>query len=365
MKLLLRNLFLIILAGILFLGNLTVYEALVLAFGLQTGQTHLILAVALGLLSVSFIVSLVIGRKYYNTLTRAFYWFSNIWIGIFSYFFITSLVYAVVALLYPPFVALGPWLFLASVLISLYGFIHAQQLVTKPVTVTLPHLPSQWKGRKLVWISDIHIGPLYGAAFAEKIVKHITSLAPDMIFVGGDLYDGTNAPDMTKLSAPLAKLSAPFGVYFITGNHEEYGDLKEFLSIVTTAGMRVLKDELVIVDGLQLIGVDYRTTAEANAFKEVLAKLPIDSQQASILLKHEPKDLQVAAEAGISFQISGHTHNAQLWPLTYIADMVHKGYAYGLKRFDTLQVYTSSGTGTWGPPMRVGTDGEIVLITLQ
>ena len=96
-----------------------------------------------------------------------------------------------------------------------------------------------------------------------------------------------------------------------------------------------------------------------------LSRLAIDPRKPSILLKHEPRDLDVAEAAGISLQISGHTHKAQMWPLVYVAQRSYKGFAYGLKRLGRMQVYTSSGVGSWGPPMRVGTDGEIVVITLQ
>jgi predicted MPP superfamily phosphohydrolase len=129
--------------------------------------------------------------------------------------------------------------------------------------------------------------------------------------------------------------------------------------------MRVLQDEMVEIDGLQLIGVDYHNASNATRFKDLLSKLAINPIKASILLKHEPKDLNIAQAAGISFQISGHTHDAQMWPLNYIGQFVHSGFAYGFKRFKDMQVYTSSGTGTWGPPMRVGTDSEIVFLTFE
>ena len=177
------------------------------------------------------------------------------------------------------------------------------------------------------------------------------------------MYDGTGAPDIAELTAPLALFSAPLGTYFITGNHEEFGDNNRFIAAVTSAGTQVLQDTMVEIDGLQLIGVDYHTSSDTGRFRNILSKLAIDTKRVSILLKHEPKDLDVSKAAGISFQISGHTHRAQLWPLGYLAQLVYRGFAYGLKNFGGMQVYTGSGTGTWGPPMRVGTNSEIVLFT--
>jgi predicted MPP superfamily phosphohydrolase len=114
---------------------------------------------------------------------------------------------------------------------------------------------------------------------------------------------------------------------------------------------------------LQIVGVDWAQAANTERFRMILASIAIDREHPSILLKHEPKDLDVASERGISLQISGHTHRAQQWPLEYVARRVYNGYSYGLKNYREMLVYISSGAGTWGPPMRVGTDCEVVVFT--
>ncbi|MHB1163148.1 MAG: metallophosphoesterase [Minisyncoccota bacterium] len=356
-----RVVFLFIVIGILSLGTFVVYEGLALAF--HTEGTAL--AIALGFLTLSFVASTILGNYYYNAFTRAYYLLSAVWIGFFTYAFLISILFALVVAVSASLVPIGSVLYGITLLVSMYGVLHARILVTKEVTIILPQLPSSWKGRKAVWISDVHFGQIYGSPHAEKIATHIETIAPDIIFVGGDLFDGTGAPDVQKQVAPFARLSAPFGVYFITGNHEEYGDLGTFLSAVEKAGMRILKDELIELDGLQLIGVDYQSTSSTLGFEKVLSKLKINRDRPSILLKHGPEDLHVANAAGISLQISGHTHNGQMWPLGFVAAMVHNGFSYGLKSFKNIQIFTSSGAGTWGPPMRVGTDSEIVLCTFK
>ena len=100
-------------------------------------------------------------------------------------------------------------------------------------------------------------------------------------------------------------------------------------------------------------------------FKNVLGGLSFDPRRPSVLLKHEPKDIHIAEEAGISFQISGHTHKAQIWPFNYVTSIIYKRFAYGLQKFKKMQVYTSSGIGTWGPPMRLGSDSEIVIFSFE
>ena len=246
-------------------------------------------------------------------------------------------------------------------MISVYGIFHAKNISVVEIQVPMRHLPLKWKNRKAIWISDLHLGQIHSASFTRKIVKKINTLSYDIIFIGGDLYDGTSAPDIHELIAPLKELSAPQGIYFITGNHEEFGDSGKFISAVKSIGIEILQDRMINVDGLQLIGVDYLTASNRDQFKKILSGLPIDTNKFSILLKHEPKDLDVALDAGISLQISGHTHRAQLWPLGYLANFIYKGFAYGLKTLGDMQIYTSSGVGTWGPPMRVGTNSEIVV----
>jgi len=186
-------------------------------------------------------------------------------------------------------------------------------------------------------------------------------LHPDIIFIGGDLYDGV-AGDLDKLAEPFGKLSAPEGVYFITGNHEEFTASTKFADAVKRAGIKELDNEMVNLDGLQIIGLNYRDNTNAQNYKNIMQGLGINRDQPSILLKHSPFDPQIAQAAGVDLQLSGHTHCGQIWPVGLISNLVFQGYACGLKQFDNLTIYISSGTGTWGPPMRVGTIPEIIQI---
>jgi predicted MPP superfamily phosphohydrolase len=116
---------------------------------------------------------------------------------------------------------------------------------------------------------------------------------------------------------------------------------------------------------LQIIGVDYRDTRREEPFRSILKKIGIDRQKPSILLKHAPLHLQAARDHGITLQLSGHTHQGQVFLFRFITSRVYQGYDYGLKRFGDLLVYTSSGAGTWGPPMRVDTKPEIVVLRFR
>ena len=247
---------------------------------------------------------------------------------------------------------------------SLYGFINSGEIRITRMGLHLPHLPDPWKGKTAVWVSDTHLGHVRNHGFAQQIATMIQDLRPDILFIGGDLYDGT-AIDLDRAIEPFSRISAPYGTYFITGNHEEFTDNTLYLQAVRRAGMRVLYNEMVDLDGLQIIGVDYRDTRSEVQFKMVLEKMGIDLSKPSILLKHAPFDLPVARDHGISLQISGHTHRGQVFLFRFITSRVYEGYDYGLKRLGDLLVYTSSGAGTWGPPMRLDTIPEIVVITFM
>jgi predicted MPP superfamily phosphohydrolase len=196
------------------------------------------------------------------------------------------------------------------------------------------------------------------------MVTKILKEEPDAIFIAGDLYDGT-AIDARRAAEPLSKLVAPHGVYFVAGNHEQFGDDSKYLDAITAAGVRVLSDEKVEVDGLQIIGVPYRDARQEGPFASVLRGIQVDRDRASILLTHAPDHPEIAEAAGVSLQLSGHTHLGQFIPWTWMVRRIYRQFAYGLSRIGKMQVFTSSGAGTWGPPLRLGSNPEIVMLEFQ
>jgi predicted MPP superfamily phosphohydrolase len=192
----------------------------------------------------------------------------------------------------------------------------------------------------------------------------LARLRPDIVFIAGDLYDGT-AADAHGLAEPWKGLAVPQGTFFVAGNHEEFSDHARYLDVVRSAGVRVLNNEKLEVDGLQVAGVHHRDSVQDQHFRTILRQAGLDRDRASILLTHAPDRLPIAEEAGISLQLSGHTHRGQFFPFTWLTSRIYGEFVYGLKRLGNLQVYTSSGAGTWGPPMRFGTTPEIVLICFE
>jgi len=296
------------------------------------------------------------------------YRMASVWLGFLFYLFFSSVLLGVMAFtangvsLDIPTQSIGKILFILSFLVSAYGFTHAQKIRTTSITVTLPNLPESWKNKKAVFVSDIHLGQVRGKNFMRRIVNRINTINPDIVFIGGDLFDGVKVHESDVIS-PLAGLTAQHGTYFITGNHEYVsGAVAKYIDPIKALGITVLHDEVAEVEGVQIVGVDYRDTADHAEYRDVLTSLNIQKDMPSILLKHTPFHIDIAQEHGIHFQISGHTHRAQVFPANLLTSFVFKGYDYGHKKFKNMDVYTSSGVGTWGPPVRVGSPSEIVLI---
>jgi hypothetical protein len=318
-------------------------------------------------LTLAFIAATFLGRHYSSVGLRLVYRISAVWLGIlnFSFFaagavWIVSAAASVLPFHLEPKVIAGTF-FGTALLVGLYGVVNANRLWVTRVTVSLPNLPAAWEGRHVALVTDLHLGSVRSARFARRVVAKLQSLQPDAVFISGDLFDGPEAnPD--ALVEPWKKLSVPAGIYYVTGNHEEFADRAELIGAVQGSGIRVLNNGKVDVRGLQIVGVHDREAGDPRQLRALLRQAELDGSRPSILLAHQPSNLAVAEEAGISLQLSGHTHGGQIWPWTWAAARVHGRFNYGLNRFGKLLVYTSSGAGTWGVPMRVGTKSEIVLI---
>ena len=363
-------LFISIVQSILFLGHWFLYKTLVRFFGVVNPARLITLKIAMALLSISLVLTSFLAFRYSNLVIQCLYTAAASWLGIFYLFILASILcwifYGFAKLFHLPLnhKILIEILIGMALVASLYGFINGGMIRMTRISPELPNLPGRWKGRTAVWVSDTHLGQVRNTGFAQHIATLVQNLHPDIVFIGGDLYDG-EAVDLDKVIEPFSRISVPYGSYFITGNHEEFYDNTPYLEAVRRAGIRILYNEKIDLDGLQIIGVDYRDSRKEEQFRAILQKMEIDRHQPSILLKHAPLHLQVAREQGISLQLSGHTHQGQVFLFRFITSWVYQGYDYGLKWFGDLLVYTSSGAGTWGPPMRLDTKPEIVVITFM
>jgi predicted MPP superfamily phosphohydrolase len=355
--------------SILFLTHFFIYKTWTFApTGSETSSPWLKMTV--GVLSVSFLVATLLAFRYTNLAVRTLYRIAAVWLGIVSFLFFAagaSWVVFGVALLAgvdASFHGIVEVLYLAAVLSGFAGLLNAGWTRIRRVTVKLDNLPKTWRGRKVALISDLHLGHVRNGSFLRRIVANVMRENPDAVFLAGDLYDGT-AIDAAKAAEPLRELRAPQGTYFVAGNHEQFGDDSRYLQAVSNAGVRVLHNEKVEADQLQIVGVPYNHASQGEHFQSVLRQVGVDRNRASILLTHAPDRPHIAEKEGISLQVSGHTHVGQFFPWTWMARRIYRQFVYGLSRIGKMLVYTSSGAGTWGPPLRLGSSPEIVLFQFE
>lgn len=235
------------------------------------------------------------------------------------------------------------------------------------VRVELDRLPPELDGFRIVQMSDIHVGPTIGRELIATLVDRCNELDADVIAITGDLVDGS-VERLGALVEPLAELKARAGVYFVTGNHEYYAGAQSWCDFLTGLGLRVLRNERVEVGRgghtFDLAGVDdFNAFGRGHGANLPQAVAERDEARELVLLAHQPRAVHEAQRLGVGLQLSGHTHGGQLWPWQYFVYLQQPVLA-GLKLFGKTQLYTSRGTGYWGPPMRLGASSEITLLEL-
>lgn len=362
--------FIVLMQSLLLFGHWLLYRTIIRFLDITNPGALFGMRIGFMALSISFVMASLLVFKYYNRFVKTLYVFASGWLGFFYYLswavVILWVLYAIAGMLSwnVDFRIFAVLLLAAALATGCYGILNARHIRVKKIDVSLANLPDAWKGKTIVWASDLHLGAVRGAGFSRKVADLINRQHPDMVFIGGDLFDGV-AGDYRNMAMPIGKINAPQGIYFITGNHEEFNDKTKFLEAVRALGIKVLDNEKVEVDGVQILGVDYKDSENRLRYHEILSDLKIDRERPSVLLKHAPDLLSVAESFGVALQLSGHTHVGQVWPNKAITRKVFKGYDYGLKRYKNMAVNTSSGTGTWGLPMRVGANPEIVVIRFE
>jgi hypothetical protein len=346
-----------------------------IVFWPKTGANATVaLRVAFFLLAFSFIVAALLGFYFANGLVTLIYRIAAVWLGFLNFLFMAACATWIVWFglllfrLHPNPDTIRPQIagacFGIAILVCVYGLLNAYWIRVRRISVKLPNLPVSWRGRTALLLSDLHLGNVNGTRFCRRIAAMAVRLRPDIIFVPGDLFDGSKV-DPDRLSAPLQELSALFGIYFSSGNHDEFGGSSHYTAAILRAGFHILANEKATVDGLQILALPYSISTSPLHFRAALEALKLDPNLPSILLNHVPNRLPIVEQSGISLQLSGHTHGGQIFPFTWFTRRIYGKFTDGLQQFGALQVYTSSGAGTWGPPMRVGTHPEIVLITFE
>ncbi|UAK31791.1 metallophosphoesterase [Nocardia asteroides] len=245
--------------------------------------------------------------------------------------------------------------------VGAYGVLDGPSV--KRVTVPLAKLPRQAGGFRIAVVSDVHLGPILGRGFAERVVRTVNDTQPDLIAVVGDLVDGS-VEHLRSAVEPLAGLRARHGAFFVTGNHEYFSGAEQWIEHVQELGMHLLANARTELPGFDLAGVNDvqgARTGRGPDFAEALGDR--DRARTAVLLAHQPVLIEDAVAHGVDLQLSGHTHGGQIWPGNYLAALANPTVA-GLERYGDTQLYVSRGAGAWGPPVRVGAPSDITVVEL-
>lgn len=378
--------------SVLFGAHFALYFSVIHFFGITDSGTKTMLLWAVFLLSFSFFLSALLIRVHGNILFNFYYQISAFWVGLLvQLLFATALVWALVGVsrvahFQLPLAQVTSVLFGLAVAVAFYGVWNAFHPVIKNVEVGLKNLPKNWIGKTVVQLSDVHLGAIHGAGFLRRVVSQVNTLHPDLVLITGDLFDGMDG-DLTGFIEPLDSIQSKKGVYFVTGNHEGYLGLENALPILSKTKVQYLKDAVKDIDGLQLVGVDYPLAGLGDDPKAVFESKGYDPKKPTILMYHTPTnvlhtngnrsvqqtsaylkpdlDFSYAKSKGVDLQLSGHTHQGQFPPFSWVAHWIYDGHDSGLFSEDGFNLYVSPGVGTWGPPLRLFNQSEIVAIKLK
>jgi predicted MPP superfamily phosphohydrolase len=313
--------------------------------------------------------SFTLSWNHYSTINAFIYRVTIWWLGALAYITIASIF---VGILYSTGTKLGLndtsvnsislALYGIALMVALLGTVHARIGRVRTYTLEKKLFPPHWAGRRIALISDTHIGQVNGRGFLKKVISEIKAQNPNMVIIAGDLIDGPKFP--IEWLDELDELTAPQGVYFVPGNHDEYSRVFHKVENILRSKMIVLNDEKAIVDGLQLVGIAYRKEKK-EATKALLESLKLEKDVPSIVVLHDPKNVQALIDHDVTLTLSGHTHKGQIFPGNLIVKKIYGKHGYGMSKTNNTVSVTSSGRGTAQSAMRVGSTPEIVILKIE
>lgn len=267
--------------------------------------------------------------------------------------------------------ARGIFVVIVSFLVIIYGVYNASDITVKEYDVLIDHKNTgEIKNFNVVMFSDTHIGTTIKEDELDEIVTTINGINPDIIFLCGDIFDeGTSQYLKEYASNAFSEFKSRFGAYYITGNHEYYsGDAENSIKFIQNSGINVLKDEYSLVDNSFYIAgrMDMEVRRENGVERKGVAEIleGVNKELPVILLDHRPVGINESKENGVDLQLSGHTHAGQIFPINFLSS-ISNDLNYGYMKDDDFNIIVTSGCGTWGVPIRIGSSTEIVNIKLS
>ena len=355
---------------ILLLGHILFGIVFIKLFAIASLGGRVIVAVVVALIFLSAIIASYLIHKKDNVFTRYYYTITGFWIGALANFGVMMVIALLIKLLSFTFNFSLPLIFYQIIIIagtiflSFFGLYKAWFPRVTSYEVFIKDLPETWNNKVVVQISDVHLGPVHREKAFSRLLAKVQSLNPEAVFITGDLFDGMES-DFSWVNRPFSNLSVPKGIYYSFGNHDLYLGFNRTIELLKDNPIVILDNKMVEIDGLQIIGINYSFNKDFDLEAAILKQIGYNKKKPSILLFHEPKNIELAKKAEIDLQLSGHTHNGQLWPFNYVAKWSYKGYGYGLFSEGDFSLIVNGGAGTWGPPMKTSGQSEVVKIILK
>jgi len=317
--------------------------------------------------AVSFITGEIASRQSGSFAVKSLTWFGIIWFGVMGIALSTFLIRNISLIFFhsPEFKYYSTIISIIVIgAVTIYSYINqAQEPKIKQIEIKSSKIPLEMSGFSIVQLSDLHLGHLKSVKSIKAIVDRTNSLNPDLIVISGDLIDSP-APEFNDT---LRSLKAKYGVFIVTGNHDYYAGLDNFLETANNTNMTILRNEkATVADTIELVGIN---DIQSSMFENKKSDLKMliegcDLKKFVVLLSHQPQVFDEAAKLGVDLQLSGHTHAGQVPPMDLLVKFYYK-YPAGLYKKGASYIYTNPGTSYWGPPLRTFTKSEIVKITLS
>lgn len=328
---------------------------------------------------VSYIAGRFLDRVWISPISSGLIWIGSFWLAFMIYIFMALVIVDLLRLInhfihfFPFFVTkdierakkfTAIAILALSVIIVAGGFINSLVLIEKKYNITIKKPAGDLKSLRIAVASDLHLGTIYSYGFMYELSERLNNMNPDIILLAGDIIDEDLGPVIKyDVGAHLLRLKAKYGVYAVTGNHEYIGGVSEAVKYLEKHNITVLRDSSVkINNSFYVAGRDDRTNRSRATIEQIINDA--DKSLPIIMMDHQPFHLEEAKKNNIDLQVSGHTHNGQLWPFNYLVEKIYD-LAWGYKVDSNTHYYVSCGAGGWGPPIRTGSRPEIITINLK
>jgi uncharacterized protein len=306
---------------------------------------------------LSYILAHNLESAFGNIITKSFYVLTSVWMGVLFLFFCSFIILDVLDLIFPIPGYIGFLIVIILLILTIYALLNSLFVHIKNITIKTTKID---KDMTIVHISDIHLGPMYGKAHLKNIVSHINRINPDIVLITGDLLDGRFKMDHGILRAFNSIISP---IYMCTGNHDRYAGSEFLNELLKVTNVRVMHNDMEIVKGINIIGIDDSDDKD-YAGRQLAKMTPLDNKKFNVLLYHRPDALKGVSKHNVDLMLSGHTHAGQIFPFNII-ERPFTGYVYGLHKMNNTMIYVTSGAGLWGPPLRLGSNNEVVKISIK